>query len=96
MNAPPPVTPLPVKPLRSTYWRRTRQLTMTLLILWFVGTFAIIFFARELSSVTIFGWPLSFYLVAQGAVLLYTVLIGIHTYKMGKLDEGAEQDHGVE
>ena len=81
---------------RKMYWRRTRQLTMTLLGIWFASTFTIIFFARELSAISFFGWPLSFYLAAQGAVLLYTVLIGIHTYKMSKFDEAAEKDHGAE
>lgn len=89
-------TPTPAKNDRMMYWRNTRQLTMTLLAIWFATTFALIFFARELSSITIFGWPVSFYLAAQGAVLLYTVLIGIHTYRMGKLDESVEKDNGDE
>jgi len=81
---------------RLHYWRRTRQFTMIMLLVWFAATFGIIWFARELSTISFFGWPLSFYLVAQGAVLLYSVLIGVHTYYMGKLDEGAKQEHEVE
>jgi putative solute:sodium symporter small subunit len=81
---------------RLQYWRRTRQFTMTLLAIWFVATFGIIWFARELSAISFFGWPLSFYLVAQGAVLLYTLLIGIHTYYMGKLDRDVKTQHDVD
>lgn len=81
---------------RKQYWRRTRQFTMTLLSIWFAATFCIIWFARELSGISFFGWPLSFYLVAQGAILLYTALIGIHTYTMGKLDRNTKPEDDVE
>jgi putative solute:sodium symporter small subunit len=68
---------------------------MSLLLIWFAVTFGIIWFARELSEISFFGWPLSFYLVAQGAVLLYTLLIGVHTFYMGKLDRSAKSEHDV-
>jgi putative solute:sodium symporter small subunit len=71
---------------RQQYWARTRRLTLLLLLAWFVGTFGILFFARELSNFTFFGWPLSFYLAAQGMVIAYTVIVAIYAFKMRKLD----------
>ncbi|HSY28911.1 MAG TPA: sodium/substrate symporter small subunit [Burkholderiaceae bacterium] len=71
---------------RQQYWVRTRRLTLLLLLGWFVGTFGILFFARELSNFTFFGWPLSFYLAAQGMVIAYTVIVAIYAFKMRKLD----------
>jgi putative solute:sodium symporter small subunit len=79
-------------PQRQGYWVRTRRLTLQLMLVWFASTFGIIFFARELSAFTFFGWPLSFYLVAQGAVVLYTVIVAIYACKMQALDKTFEND----
>ena len=53
-----------------TYWERLRRLTFALLALWFLATFLIIFFARELSGIMVFGWPFSFYMAAHGLPLM--------------------------
>jgi putative solute:sodium symporter small subunit len=71
---------------RAVHWRRTRRLTAILLLLWFGATFCTIFFARELSAVTMFGWPLSFYLAAQGVALLYLAIIGAYALLMARID----------
>ncbi|HEX8957552.1 MAG TPA: DUF4212 domain-containing protein [Burkholderiaceae bacterium] len=69
-----------------TYWQGTRRLTGVLVAIWFALTFSTIFFARELSSLSFFGWPLSFYLLAQGLTLLYAALIAFYAWRMEKLD----------
>lgn len=68
------------------YWRATRRLTAILLLAWAATGFLAVFFARELANLTIFGWPLSFYLAAQGASLVYLAIIGIHAWRMRRLD----------
>jgi putative solute:sodium symporter small subunit len=81
---------------RSLYWRRARRLTLILLAAWFAITFIVIFFARELSGLTLFGWSLSFYLAAQGALIGYLALIGIHALCMRRLDRQARGErHGA-
>ncbi len=83
----PPPAPAADAPFHvSQYWHRTRRLTGQLLLLWLLLTFASIFFARELTALRFFGWPLSFYMVAQGVVLLYTAIIAFYAYKMKQLD----------
>ena len=74
----------------ARHWRRTKKLTFSLLLIWFSVTFLVIFFARELSSVTVFGWPLSFYMAAQGLVVIYLLLVGIYTWQMGRFDRDAD------
>ena len=71
---------------RSEHWRRTRRITGVLLLLWFGATFCTIFFARELSTLTVFGWPLSFYLAAQGVALVYLAIIGVYALAMARID----------
>ena len=74
------------------YWKKNLRLTLVLLSVWFLVTFVMGFFARELASITIFGWPLSFYMGAQGSLIIYVVLIWFYQKRMRQLDI----EHGVE
>lgn len=81
---------------RATYWQSTRRLTLQLLALWFGLTMGIVLFARELDGLVVFGWPVSFYLAAQGATLAYLAIIGAYALRMRRLDrrwEKAQADH---
>ena len=63
------------------YWLKNLRLTGILLAIWFVATFVIGWFARDLQSLTILGFPLPFYMGAQGAILIYLVLVGYYAYR---------------
>lgn len=78
----------------ARHWRRTRRLTAWLLVLWFAVTFCVIFFARALARVTVFDWPLSYYLVAQGAPAFYVVVVGVYAWRMRRIDEDAADAKG--
>lgn len=71
---------------RAAHWRRSRMLTGALLLLWLVTGFATAFYARQLATLTLFGWPLSFYLAAQGASLIYLGILGGYALFMRRLD----------
>ena len=71
---------------RSEHWRRARGVTALLLLAWIATTFCTVFFARQLANLILFGWPLSFYLAAQGACLIYLFLIGAYALWMRRLD----------
>ena len=73
------------------YWRRTLNLTIVLLAIWFVVTFVMAFFAVELHSIVIAGFPVSFSMAAQGSLIIYVVLIWYYAHKMGQLD----REYGV-
>jgi putative solute:sodium symporter small subunit len=77
---------------RTAYWRRTRQLTVKLLFVWFAVTLITIFFARELSGISLFGWPLSFYMAAQGATLIYLLIVGIYAWRMRQLEKNVKSE----
>jgi putative solute:sodium symporter small subunit len=76
------------------YWRRVRALTLLLLGLWFAVSFGVAFFARELSLVSVGGWPLHFYLASQGVTLVYLGLIGTYALAMKRLDQLASHRSG--
>ena len=71
---------------RREHWRRTRRLTGVLLLLWFGASFGTMFFARQLAGFALFGWPLPFYLAAQGAPLIFLAILGGYALAMRRID----------
>ena len=69
-----------------TYWRLTLGLTGSLLSVWFMVVLLTAYFAEALSKFEVLGFPLSFYIFAQGALLLFLVLIGLYVLVMNRLD----------
>ena len=62
---------------QRAYWRRNLTLTLTLLSVWFGVTFFGGYFARELNTLSFMGFPLGFYLFAQGSLLIYLAKLGL-------------------
>jgi len=80
---------------RRRYWRKTLRLTAGLLLIWFLVSFVATYFARDLNF-TFFGWPFSFWLGAQGAPLVYVLLVGFYAWAMNRLDIAHGQDDSVD
>ena len=69
------------------YWNRNLKITATLLALWFLVTFVMGYFARELNGITILGFPLGFYMGAQGSLIVYVCIIWYYAHYMNNLDK---------
>lgn len=69
----------------TRHWRETQRVTALLLAIWFLVTFGVIFFARELGTARV-GWRFSFWMAAQGAVLVYVLLVWCYARWMARLD----------
>jgi len=67
------------------YWRKNLRITAILLVIWFIVTFVVGYFARELSF-NFFGWPFAFYVGAQGALIVYVLIILFYARYMNNLD----------
>lgn len=74
------------------YWRRNLRLTAFLLAIWFVVTFVVIWFAKELNQIVIGGFPFAFYMGAQGALIVYVLIIWYYARRMNQLDK----EYGVQ
>jgi putative solute:sodium symporter small subunit len=70
---------------RARHWRRTRRLTGGLLAVWFVVGFVVTWFARDLDF-PFFGWPFSFWVAAQGGMLVFVALLAVYASWMARLD----------
>jgi putative solute:sodium symporter small subunit len=68
------------------YWRKNLRITAVLMVIWFVVTYVVAFFARDLNF-NFFGWPFSFWVAAQGALIVYVVMIWFYARTMNRLDE---------
>ena len=69
------------------YWSRNLRLSAVLLAIWFVVTFVVGYYARELFSFNFFGWPFSFWMGAQGALIVYVVIIWYYARTMNNMDK---------
>jgi putative solute:sodium symporter small subunit len=76
------------------YWRKNLVITAILLGVWFIVTFVEAWYARDLNNLTVFGFPLGFYMSAQGSLAIYVIIIGIYARYMGKLDKEYNVDEG--
>jgi putative solute:sodium symporter small subunit len=67
------------------YWSRNLRITAILLVIWFVVTYVIGYFARDLQF-NFFGWPFAFYMGAQGSLIIYVIIIWFYARYMNNLD----------
>ena len=81
-------------PKHQEYWHKNLAVTAILLLIWFVVTFVEGWYARELNSVTILGFPLGFYMSAQGSLVVYVALIWYYQHYMNKLDTEYNVEEG--
>jgi putative solute:sodium symporter small subunit len=68
------------------YWRKNLRITAILMVVWFIATFIEGWYARELNGISFLGFPLGFYMSAQGSLIIYVVIIFIYARYMNNLD----------
>jgi len=66
------------------YWSKNLRITSILLFVWFVVTFVMAFYARELNF-NFFGWPFAFWMAAQGSLAIYVFIICYYARSMNNL-----------
>ena len=68
-----------------SYWKLNLLLIASLLLLWAVVTFGVPYFAVALHF-KIFGGPFSFWMAAQGSLLVYLAIVGFYGWAMNRWD----------
>ncbi|CAH0230613.1 DUF4212 domain-containing protein [Roseomonas sp. CECT 9278] len=76
------------------YWSKTSGLMLLLLAVWFIFGFAVHFFATQLFGVRILGFPLSYYMAAQGSLIIFVVGLFWFARRQNQIDEefGVQED----
>jgi len=72
---------------RDAYWGKTTRLMWIIMGLWFFFSFGIHLFAVQLNSLKVFGFPLGFYMAAQGSLIAFVVLCFWNAHAQNKIDE---------
>jgi len=71
------------------HWARTRSLTIGVLVLWFIFSFVIPWFAGPLNAFSFIGFPLGYYMCVQGSLIVFVVLIFFQNWKQDQIDDEA-------
>jgi putative solute:sodium symporter small subunit len=76
------------------YWGKTSNLMWTVLAVWFLASFVIHFFAPSLNGIRILGFPLGFYMAAQGSLIIFVVGLFWFARRQNEIDEefGVQED----
>jgi putative solute:sodium symporter small subunit len=72
---------------KKSYWRYNISLTTVLLIIWFVVTYLVSgLWAASLNNFSFLGFPLGYYMAAQGSLAIFVIEIAVYAWLMNKLD----------
>jgi putative solute:sodium symporter small subunit len=76
------------------YWQRTSGLMWTMMALWLFFSFVVHFFVNSLNSISIAGFPLGFYMAAQGSLIAFVVMLFVFAKRQDTIDreEGVAED----
>jgi putative solute:sodium symporter small subunit len=76
------------------YWSKTSRLMWTIFGLWIVFSFVLPLFAVQLNGVRFLGFPLGFYMAAQGSLVAFVALCVWNAVAQNKVDEefGVQED----
>jgi putative solute:sodium symporter small subunit len=71
---------------KQAFWARTKRLTLGLGALWLAVNLAVPWFARELNALQLFGFPLGYWLAAEGALFVYLAIIVVYALAMDRFE----------
>ena len=74
---------------KMRHWARTRNLTIGVLIVWFIFAFVIPWFAGELNAFTFIGFPLGYYMCVQGSLIVFVLLVFFQNFRQDAIDDEA-------
>ena len=72
---------------REGHWAKTRSLTIIVLIIWFIFSFVVHWFAPSLNNMSFMGFPLGYYFAVQGSLAIFVVLIFFQNWRQDKIDD---------
>ena len=72
---------------KERHWEKTKGLMMLTLFIWFIFSIVIFMFGESLNNGSFLGYPLAYYMCAQGSIVIFVVLIFWFANRQEKLDE---------
>jgi putative solute:sodium symporter small subunit len=78
-------------PNTEGHWKATSTLMWIALAIWAFFSFIIHFFVNSLNSIVILGFPLGFYMAAQGSLIVFVVLL----FWFASRQDSIDREYGV-
>jgi putative solute:sodium symporter small subunit len=93
-TAPPPIGASVDPRIGAEHWRKTSGLMVTMLIIWLVFSFGVHIFAPSLNTIRVLGFPIGFYMAAQGSLIVFVVGLFWFAWRQNRIDEefGVQED----
>lgn len=78
----------------EAYWKKTSGLMWTMLAIWAFASFFLHFFATLINPLHILGFPLGYYMAAQGSLVIFVVALFWFAKRQNEIDEefGVQED----
>ena len=78
----------------EAHWSKTRTLMIVVMVIWFIFSFVVHWFAKDLNGSSFLGFPLGYYMAAQGSLAIFVILIAFSNWRQNQIDRefGFEED----
>jgi putative solute:sodium symporter small subunit len=74
------------------YFKEKNRYIVLYLVVWFLSSFGVVLFAEGLSDVMINGYPLHYFMGAQGAVIIFIILLFVNA----KVSDSIDRKYGID
>ncbi|HKI64360.1 MAG TPA: DUF4212 domain-containing protein [Burkholderiales bacterium] len=71
---------------KVVHWQRTKGLMIVHLVIWFIFSFVVHWFAPQLNKISFIGFPLGFYMAAQGSLIVFVVQLFVFVRQQDAID----------
>jgi putative solute:sodium symporter small subunit len=79
-------TPVSTSDKAKAHWAATSRLTIIMLAIWAFFSFFIHMFAGSLNGIKILGFPMGFYMAAQGSLIVFVAMLFWFAKAQDKID----------
>ncbi len=77
------------KEAKERHWAKTRNLTIGVLVVWAIFAFILPWNAKALNEISFLGFPLGYYLIVQGSLIVFVILIFFQNWRQDAIDDEA-------
>ena len=71
---------------KEKHWEKTRGLMFITLAIWLIFGYVVFMFGYSLNDSTFLGYPLAYYMCAQGSIIAFVILIFWFANRQEKID----------
>ena len=72
---------------KEKHWGKTKGLMIVTLSLWFFFGYFIFMFGTSLNHASFLGYPLAYYMCAQGSIVAFVIILFWSANKQEKIDD---------